>query len=80
MRVTVNDIIFRLGVTALQIENAIYSGALPKPISEGHHLFWDAETVEFHLDAWEQRIGRKKPRDSNRYISTGGLTIPRHQR
>lgn len=80
-RVNLNDIIFRLDVTALQIENAIYSGALPQPLRDEHNLiYWEPEHIEFYLQNWQARLERRRPKADNKHITTGCLTIPRHQR
>lgn len=75
--VTFEDIQARLGVTQLQIDNMIYSGALPPPINNT----WEDERVELYIQAWANRISRKKPKEHfNGNINSSGYTFPTHQR
>lgn len=54
-KLTVNDLMLRLGIPEIQIEMAEYSGYIPKSTNNQ----WDSELVEQYLVRWENRIQQK---------------------
>lgn len=61
MIVTVDDIRQRLNVTQMQVEMAIYSGALPPPSKK---QVWDALHIEPFIENWQERIKRRNEKEN----------------
>ncbi len=55
--ITKAGVIKRLGVSELQLENAIYSGRLPRPFMG----MWGS-SVEPFLRSWEKSLAAKRPK------------------
>lgn len=61
--ITYQDIMDRLGVTIMQIEMVMYSGALPNDWA-------DEEKMEFYLQVWEDRIKRRNKNATHTGVRT----------
>jgi hypothetical protein len=75
VNLTKADICDMLGVTMLQVENAMYSGQLPPP--RGEDGTWEFKHVSFFVEAWRESILRKHKKLST---TTVNGTYPVHTR
>ena len=55
-KITANDIMERLQITAMQLEMAEYSGYIP-PSVNGE---WDADKLEEYLVRWQAKLDKKR--------------------
>lgn len=55
-KITANDIIERLQITAMQLEMAEYSGYIPRSVNNE----WDADKLEEYLVRWQTKLDKKR--------------------
>lgn len=55
-KITANDIIERLQITAMQLEMAEYSGYIPPSTDKE----WDADKLEEYLVRWQAKLDKKR--------------------